>query len=232
MVSFMPCCSEGSAERNRLSAALRCLALTWALMLGLALAAAPLQASEVAQLRAERLDDGVYLSANMRLDIPPPVQDALLKGIALIFVAEVEIYRERWYWTDKRVVQASRSMRLAFQPLTRRWRLSLGGTDASGAQAGRANLTQQFDTLAEAVSALENIARWRIAEAGDIEAGASHLLDFRFRLDPGQLPRPFQIGIAGQKDWQVAAERRQSLRLAPPRRAAEPAAAPVEPAKP
>jgi hypothetical protein len=49
-------------------------------------------------------------------------------------------------------------------------------------------------------------------------------MDFRFRLDPGQLPRPFQIGIAGQKDWQIVAERRQSLRLPPVRRAGEPGA--------
>lgn len=170
------------------------------------------RAADVAQLRVERIEDGVYLSANMRLELPPPVEDALLKGISLIFVAEAEIYRERWYWTDKRVSQASRSLRLSFQPLTRRWRLSQGATDGAG-QAGRVSLSQQFDTLAEALSALENLARWRIAEAADVDPGTAHQLSFRFRLDVGQLPRPFQIGIAGQKDWQVVVEQRQPLRL-------------------
>jgi hypothetical protein len=170
------------------------------------------RAADVAQLRVERIEDGVYLSANMRLELPPPVEDALLKGISLIFVAEAEIYKERWYWTDKRVSQASRSLRLSFQPLTRRWRLSQGATDGAG-QAGRVSLSQQFDTLAEALSALENLARWRIAEAADVDPGTAHQLSFRFRLDVGQLPRPFQIGIAGQKDWQVVVEQRQPLRL-------------------
>jgi hypothetical protein len=106
------------------------------LLLWLGLLAAPTRAAEVSQLRVERIDDGIYLSASLQLEVPQPVEDALLKGIALIFVAEVDIYRERWYWTDKRIVQASRSMRLAYQPLTRRWRLSLGGVDSS-AQGAR-----------------------------------------------------------------------------------------------
>jgi len=220
MVFSTPCCKKGRSEQSR-SAALRgALAL---LLLCLGLLAAPLRAAEVSQLRLERTDEGIYLSASLQLEVPQPVEDALLKGIALIFVAEVEIYRERWYWTDKRVVQASRSMRLAYQPLTRRWRLSLGGVDTS-AQGARVNLVQQFDSLNEAVSALESLARWRIADTADIEPGATHVMDFRFRLDPGQLPRPFQIGIAGQKDWQIVAERRQSLRLPPVRRGGEPAA--------
>jgi hypothetical protein len=76
--------------------------------------------------------------------------------------------------------------------------------------------------------ALESLARWRIADAADIEPGSSHQLVFRFRLDPGQLPRPFQIGIVGQKDWQILIEQRQPLRLAP-RRASD---VPVEVIRP
>ncbi len=208
----MPCCSAARPDRppvlqqvwRRIWAAfVLCCLLPWA------------QAAEVSLLRAERVDDGIYLTANLQLEIPPPVEDALLKGIALIFVAEAEIVRERWYWTDKRVALASRSVRLAYQPLTRRWRLSQGGPEAGG-QAGRASLAQSFSTLADAVNALERIVAWRIAEAAELEPGASHWLTFRFRLDAGQLPRPFQIGIAGQRDWQVVLEQRQLLRLSAP----------------
>ena len=34
---------------------------------------------------------------------------------------------------------------------------------------------------------------------------------FRFRLDNTQLPRPFQIGVAGHSDWNLSIER--SVRL-------------------
>ena len=208
----MPCCNEAPPDqraalrrvwRRIWSAFVLCCLLPWA------------QAAEVSLLRAERVDDGIYLTANLQLEIPPPVEDALLKGIALIFVAEAEIVRERWYWTDKRVALASRSVRLAYQPLTRRWRLSQGGQEVGG-QAGRVNLAQSFSTLADAVNALERIVACRIAEVADLDPGASHVLTFRFRLDAGQLPRPFQIGIAGQRDWQVVLEQRQPLRLSAP----------------
>jgi hypothetical protein len=165
-------------------------------------------AAELTALRTERVDDGIYLSANVKFELPPVVEDALMRGIALIFVADAEIYRERWYWTDKRVASATRSQRLAYQPLTRRWRVSQGGEPGAGLVA----LAQSYDTLAEALAAVERVARWRIAEAADVDA-SNHTLSFRFRIDLSQLPRPFQIGIAGQREWQISIERSQRLRL-------------------
>ncbi|RYF52835.1 MAG: DUF4390 domain-containing protein, partial [Comamonadaceae bacterium] len=81
--------------------------------------------AEITQLRVERADDGVYLTAAVRFDLAPVVEDALAKGIPMYFVAEVELNRDRWYWYDRQVVRAARHMRLAFQPLTRRWRLNV-----------------------------------------------------------------------------------------------------------
>lgn len=182
-----------------------CRLLVLWLVVGLGMA----RATELTALRTERSDDGIYLAANVSFDVPPAIEEALVKGIALIFVVEAEIYRERWYWTDKRVASASRSLRLAYQPLTRRWRLSQAG-DANG--SGRVALAQSYDSLPEALGAIERISRWKIAEAAEVD-GSNHVLQFRFRLDLGALPRPFQIGIAGQRDWQISLERSQRLRL-------------------
>ena len=38
-------------------------------------------------------------------------------------------------------------------------------------------------------------------------------VDFRFRLDTSQLPRPFQIGVVGQADWNISVERSARLPL-------------------
>ena len=35
------------------------------------------------------------------IEIPSAVEDALLKGIPMVFLAEADILRERWYWYDK-----------------------------------------------------------------------------------------------------------------------------------
>jgi hypothetical protein len=128
----------------------------------------------------------------------------------MFFVAEAAIYRDRWYWYDKRVTTASRHMRLAYQPLTRRWRLQV-----SSAPIGQSGLVlgQVFDTREEALAAVQRIARWRIADAADIDPEQVHYVDFRFRLDVSQLPRPFQIGAVGQSDWNIVAVRNQRLQL-------------------
>ncbi len=77
------------------------------------------QGSEVTQLRLERTADGLVLYANVRLELPAAVQDALTKGIALVFLAEADLVRHRWYWSDKKIASAQRHMRLAYHPLTR-----------------------------------------------------------------------------------------------------------------
>ena len=175
-------------------------------------AAAP---TEITQLRVERADDGVYLSANVRFDVPAVVEDALLKGIAIFFVVEADIYRDRWYWTDPRVASAARTLRLAYQPLTGRWRVNIVSGLITSSSGLRATLNQNYDTLPEALSAIQRLTRWKIADASEIEADANYALELNFRLDLSQLPRPFQIGVAGQRDWTISAQLKDQLRLTP-----------------
>ena len=181
----------------------------WLLLwMGTAGAWAQVNAAEVTQLTVERTEDGVLLSAAVRFELPQVVEDALAKGIPMFFLAEAAIYRDRWYWYDKRVAFATRHMRLAYQPLTRRWRLQVSPTPIgnSGLVLG-----QVFDTRDEAIAAIQRISRWRIAEPGDVDGDGHHSIDFRFRLDVSQLPRPFQIGAVGQAEWIILAVRQQRL---------------------
>lgn len=170
-------------------------------------------ATEITQLRVERADDGIQLSALIRFDLAPVVQDALLKGIPLFFVVEADIYRERWYWTDHRVASSARTVRLAYQPLTRRWRINIASGLITSSAGLRAALNQNYDTLDEALSAIQRVARWKIADTADLDPGAAYTLDFNFRLDLSQLPRPFQIGMAGQREWSISARLNDRLRL-------------------
>jgi hypothetical protein len=165
-------------------------------------------AAEVTQLQVERAEDGLLLSAAVRFDLPAVVDDALAKGIPMFFVAEASVLRERWYWYDKRVASAMRHMRLSYQPLTRRWRLQV-----SSAPIGTSGLVlgQSFDTREEAMAAVQRISRWRIAEPADVAPDTEHTIEFRFRLDVSQLPRPFQIGAVGQSEWNITAVRSQRL---------------------
>jgi hypothetical protein len=59
--------------------------------------------------------------------------------------------------------------------------------------------------LAQALATVKRVSRWKIAESSDIDPAINYRLDFRFKLDLSQLPRPFQIGALGQSDWDISA---------------------------
>ena len=186
------------------------LVLLVCLALWLPRAQANTPTTEVTQLKLERGDDGVYLTATVQFNLPPLVEDVLDKGIALYFVAEAEIYRERWYWMDTRVAQVARHMRLAYQPLTRRWRLNVSPVPITNAGFG-ASVAQNFDSLDDALDAVKRIGRLRLGDVSEIGDDPVQSVVFRFRLDTSQLPRPFQIGVVGQSDWNIAVERSVKL---------------------
>ncbi len=166
--------------------------------------------TDISQMQLQRTDEGVFLSANIRFDLPAVVEDALLKGLSMYFVAEADLYRDRWYWYDRKLAGAARHMRLSYQPLTRRWRLQVAPAPINNTGLG-VTLGQNFESLEEAMAAIKRISRWKIAEPSEIEPDARHNVDLRFRLDVSQLPRPFQIGAVGQPDWRIAVVRNQRL---------------------
>lgn len=200
----------------------RGLCLAWALSL-LALWPAHAQAPQLLQLGLQRTSEALYLSARMELQPAAVVEDALYKAVPLYFVWHADVYRYRWYWTDKRVATAVRTLRLAYQPLTRRWRVILSNetASASGGAGLQYALHQNFDSLNEALAGVGRVARWKLADAARLEPGTEHEVEFSFRLDLSLLPRPFQIGMANQPEWTV--EARQALKV-PERIEAEKAA--------
>jgi len=194
---------------TRLAELLARLWLACALLVGVVPSALAQSHADVTQLRVERTEDGVVLSAALRFELPSPVEDALSKGIPMFFVAEATLLRERWYWYDKPLAQVQRHMRLSFQPLTRRWRLQVSSQPIGG--SGLA-LGQIFETREEALAAVQRISNWKIADA-EVEVDGKQRVEFRFRLDVSQLPRPLQISAVGQSDWNVSVTR--DVRLAP-----------------
>ena len=155
------------------------------------------QQIDVTEFEITRGDDGVQLSFALRFDLPRGVEDALLKGVPLYFVAEAEVLRDRWYWRDRRVGKTSRVWRIAYQPLTRKYRVTFGA------------LNQNFDTIADALASVRRVSGWKIAEPAQLEPGGSHYVEFSYRLDTTLLPRPMQIGIGGQPEWTLVVEKVQ-----------------------
>ena len=153
--------------------------------------------AELAAFEVQRGEDGVSIDYALNFELPRGAEEALAKSVPLYFVAEAEVFRDRWYWRDKRIASASRVWRIVYQPLTSNYRVTFAG------------LSQSYATRAEAFAAIRRGVSWKIADAGQIEEGARHYVEFSFRFDISLLPRPMQIGIASQSDWALSVERMQ-----------------------
>jgi len=156
-------------------------------------------APELTSFELSRAEDGLHLDYSVNFELPRGAEEALGKAVPLYFIAEAEVFRSRWYWRDKRVASASRSWRIVFQPLTFTYRVTFAG------------ISQSYSSRAEAFAAIRRGVHWKIAEPGQLEDGASHYVEFSFRLDNSLLPRPMQIGIGDTPDWALAVERVQRV---------------------
>lgn len=144
--------------------------------------------------------DGLYLSARLPLETPAGLEEVLLRGVPVHFVWQADLLRARWYWKDQRLVTVQRVVRVAYQPLTRRWRVSV--SSGSPMETGLAGaLHQNLDAFEQAMAAVVSVSRWKLADTDMLPDGADLRVDLQLRLDGGLLSRPFQQGGPGQMDW-------------------------------
>lgn len=185
-MAFTTVCSKSVLERLRL----------WLLLLVFVPFLAWTAEIEIANPQISAADDGYVLSADLKFELNPRLEEAVTKGVALYFVADFELRRSRWYWLDETLVSRSQTYRLSYHALTRQYRLSTGG------------LHQSFATLSEAMQVLTRLRNWTVVDKGDksIRPGDTVEGALRMRLDITQLPRPFQISALGNKDWSLGTD--------------------------
>lgn len=179
------------ARRQFMQGLLQVLALLLALCMG----GARGQGVELATLQLQRADGALSLEFSARVTLTRAVEEALQRGVPLYFVAEAQLLRSRWYWRDERVARLTRSWRVAYQPLTGAWRVSLGG------------LYQTFPSLGEALATASRSSGWKLADLTQLDSDKNYYLEFSYRLDTSQLPGPMQFGLGGQGEWAVGASR-------------------------
>ena len=173
--------------------------------------AQPANAATLAELRTRREADGsLLLTARVRFALAPALEQALLKGVPLHFMAEAVVLRSRWYWRDRRLAARQCYWRLAYLPLMRRWRVLISSQPLAGVEAPRSETTtaRLFDTLDEALDAVQRVSHWRIMNAAHFEPGRRHTLRFRYLLQDDGLPRPLQAAerIEVQRDMDLTPE--------------------------
>ena len=148
-------------------------------------------------------EDGWALTADFAVELGPRLEDAVARGVPLFFKLEVVLERPRQYWIAEHIVTRVVETRLAYNSLTRQYRVSAGG------------LQQNFATLEEALRRIGRAAALPLLERGALKAGESYQAALRLSLDHSQLPKPFQVDALTDKEWQIEAKTRRWQFVAP-----------------
>ena len=139
-------------------------------------------------------EDGYFLEADFEIALNPTLEEALNKGVPLYFLLEFEVIRPRWYWLNEKVLNNQQQYRLAYNALTRQYRLGLG------------SLFQNFASLSETLDFLSRVRRRQVLESGTLTKGTTYVAGVRMRLDVSQLPKPFQLNALASRDWNFGSE--------------------------
>ncbi len=168
------------------------LAALWLLLPAMSVALA--EGIEVRHASLVAGEEGYYLEADFEITLNPTLEDALNKGVPLYFLQEFELIRPRWYWLNEKVLSTQQQYRLAYNTLTRQYRLGIG------------SLYRNFDTLAEALDFLSRVRRRQVLESSILVKGNTYMAGVRMRLDVSQLPKPFQLNALASRDWNFGSE--------------------------
>jgi hypothetical protein len=218
MVSFTPCCARSDTAWR--GSAWRWLA---GLLLGCWLAIAPhaqaADKSAVKQAVIRATAQGYVLDADIDIALNRTLEDALVKGINLYFVVELELSRPRgWWWLDEDIAEPVRKLRIYYHLLLRRYIVETGYT------------TRTAETLSGALALLGKINEWQVLERGALKTGRRYDGRLRLRLDTTQLPKPLSITGVGGDNWDLITPWYEWSFDAPaPPAAAPPAALPALP---
>ncbi len=147
----------------------------------------------IEDIKIEKSNEGYQLATNFSLELPRGLEDALLRGIPLYFTTEIEITRPRWYWFDETPIESSRTIRIAYNVLTRQYSVTYIG-----------NIQQHINSFEEAINLVKHPPHWIFAEKGSLKENETYDAAVRIQLDMSYLPKPFQINVINNRNWRLS----------------------------
>jgi hypothetical protein len=179
---------------------------TGALVLSMTLAA-PLQAEDEAAApgihihaaQSELKNEVYYLSALVTFAFGRQVDEALLEGVPLTFVFDIEIIRERpWMWSE-RITALEQRYQISYHALTRQYmvrNLNIG-------------TQRNFTTLEAALSMIGTVVDLPLIDGNLLQAKQAYRGRMHVRLDTHTLPAPLRLMALISPEWRLASEWRE-----------------------
>lgn len=172
------------------------LAILWLL----ALVALPLLADSGGNIQIKSFDfrkstEGFRIDVLADITLNQTLEDALKKGVELVFMVNASIMKPRWYWLDEEVARCRARFRLSYHALTRQYRLLQN---------------EQLYSFASLNIALKTLGRQvdlPFKEYTPLLPNREYYLALQISLDVSRLPKPFQMEWFDSEDWNLVSER-------------------------
>lgn len=140
----------------------------------------------------ETSEDGIFLNAEVDIELNAKLTDAVSHGVPLDFLLEFDLWRPRAYWFDESLAHYQEHRRISYVPVTRMYRLSSG---------------PQFETYPSLGETLKALGKIHVMPSPDrivLTKGIKYEASLSFKLDTTQLPKPLQLETFSSKEWQLA----------------------------
>jgi len=141
---------------------------------------------------------GVYqLHVRTRYPANDETVAALRSGVSVSYDVDVEVSRERRFWTDAEVVSLRLERELSYHSVSERY--VVRDPLADGEQ-------RSFATLDEALAALGSVDNWPILVAAQLEEPGDYVVSVRASVRRGRLTDALRALMFWSDDWQRESE--------------------------
>ncbi len=127
----------------------------------------------------------------VEIDLPDYISVAINQGFAVPLMFEVEIYANRNYWLDKKVVTVKQQYLLHFLPMLSSYVVY----DVNAVHR------HYFDDLSHAVRYIEVVYNYPMLDINNFAYDREFYARTRFGIDTDELPNPLKPGFFWRGDW-------------------------------
>lgn len=171
-----------------------CCVLAWSVLVPAAMADEG--RFEVLAARTDLREGVYYLQATVAYDFPASAQEALRSGVTLTLEVQIEVERQRRWWTDKGIATLRQRYSLEYHSLSQRYVVR---NLNSGEQ-------RSFANLAMAEEALGEIRDLPVIDETLLDGDSRYRVYIRAVLDIRRLPVPLRLFAAFLDDWRISSE--------------------------
>ncbi|GEM_PF-1023574 len=137
--------------------------------------------------------DGIAVNADLKMDFPDEVVDALENGIPLTIAVEVQVLRERQWWRNVMIKDSIKLFELRYHPLTNVHEVKNIATDER----------YSFNSRQDAMAVLGTVRGAYLIANRELSKMNDYLIQMRIRLDISHLPAALRQVASLSSSWRL-----------------------------